>query len=141
MEELLARCVSAWCPGATGVTSAMRLSGGASQETWSFDILHPDGLIGAILRRAPQGSGAASGRACGLEHDEAELAPLSQQDDEHRPLQHRQLHHPCHGPQHQRLQRQEADQQRRDACGKIERELRVAIRQGKALPAHRGEEP
>ena len=29
-----------WYPGATGVTGAAKLSGGASQETWSFDIVH-----------------------------------------------------------------------------------------------------
>ena len=50
MEAELARCVASWCPGATGVTGAAKLSGGASQETWSFDIVHPDGNIGAILR-------------------------------------------------------------------------------------------
>ena len=66
MEELLARCAMSWCPGAIGVHAAVRLSGGASQETWSFDIAHPDGVVGAILRRAPAGHGAASGRACGL---------------------------------------------------------------------------
>ena len=42
------------------------LSGGASQETWSFDIVHPNGIIGAILRRAPQGFGASPrGRRAG----------------------------------------------------------------------------
>src|ERR1700674_5342254 len=66
MEEMLGRCVAAWCPGATGVVGAAKLSGGASQETWSFDIVHPDGNIGAILRRAPQGYGAAPTRAAGL---------------------------------------------------------------------------
>jgi aminoglycoside phosphotransferase (APT) family kinase protein len=66
MEEKLGRCVAAWCPGATGVVGAAKLSGGASQETWSFDIVHPDGNIGAILRRAPQGYGAAPTRAAGL---------------------------------------------------------------------------
>src|SRR3984957_16835541 len=65
MEALLGRCVAAWCPGATGVPGAVRLSGGASQETWSFDILHPDGRTGAILRRAPSGYGAAPERAAG----------------------------------------------------------------------------
>ena len=58
MQEALGRCVASWCPGATGVANVTRLSGGASQETWSFDIVHPDGVIGAILRRAPQGHGA-----------------------------------------------------------------------------------
>ncbi len=66
MQQALSRCVSRWCDGATGVADAKRLSGGASQETWSFDILHPDGARGAILRRAPQGYGAAPGRAAGL---------------------------------------------------------------------------
>ena len=66
MQEALGRCVASWCPGATGVRNAARLSGGASQETWSFDIIHPDGVIGAILRRAPQGHGA-SPRAVGLD--------------------------------------------------------------------------
>ena len=67
MEEALGRCVASWCPGATGVANAARLSGGASQETWSFDIVHPDGVIGAILRRAPPGYGAAPSRAAGLD--------------------------------------------------------------------------
>ena len=58
MEARLGRSVAAWCSGATGVTRAVRLSGGASQETWSFDIVHPGGHIGAILRRAPPGYGA-----------------------------------------------------------------------------------
>ena len=49
------------------MADAKRLSGGASQETWSFDITHPDGAIGAILRRAPPGYGAAPGRAAGLD--------------------------------------------------------------------------
>ncbi|MBC7578832.1 MAG: phosphotransferase family protein [Tardiphaga sp.] len=65
-QDLLAASIASWCDGATGVSGVARLSGGASQETWSFDIAHPDGVIGAILRRAPQGYGAASGRACGL---------------------------------------------------------------------------
>ena len=66
MEALLGRCVASWYPGATGVINAIRLSGGASHETWSFDIEHPGGNVGAILRRAPQGYGAAPARAAGL---------------------------------------------------------------------------
>jgi aminoglycoside phosphotransferase (APT) family kinase protein len=76
MEVLLGRCVAAWYAGATGVVHAVRLSGGASQETWSFDIVHPDGNIGAILRRAPQGYGAAPARAAGL-NAEAMLMQLA----------------------------------------------------------------
>jgi aminoglycoside phosphotransferase (APT) family kinase protein len=70
IDAALARCVAGWCAGATGVAHAMRLSGGASQETWSFNILHPEGDIGAILRRAPVGSGASS-RAAGLDVEAA----------------------------------------------------------------------
>ncbi|MGB3044726.1 MAG: phosphotransferase family protein [Xanthobacteraceae bacterium] len=66
-EADLAGCVTRWCAGATGIANAARLSGGASQETWSFDIVHPDGDIGAILRRAPSGYGAAPERAVGLD--------------------------------------------------------------------------
>src|SRR6202161_1171563 len=76
MEALLGRCVASWYPGATGVTGAVRLSGGASQETWSFDIVHPAGNMAAILRRAPQGYGAAPSRAAGL-NAEAVLMQLA----------------------------------------------------------------
>lgn len=45
IETELSRCVATFHPGATGVTGAAKLSGGASQETWTFDIVHPDGTI------------------------------------------------------------------------------------------------
>ena len=76
IEQELGRCVAAFCPGATGVAGAAKLSGGASQETWSFDIVHASGKVGAILRRAPQGYGAAPGRAAGLDA-EATLMQLA----------------------------------------------------------------
>ncbi len=66
IEAELSRSVARWCIGATGVTAAARLSGGASQETWRFDIVHPKANIGAILRRSPKGYGAAPSRAAGL---------------------------------------------------------------------------
>jgi aminoglycoside phosphotransferase (APT) family kinase protein len=66
IEAELSRSVARWFAGATGVTGAAKLSGGASQETWRFDIVHPDGAIGAILRRSPKGFGAAPSRAAGL---------------------------------------------------------------------------
>ncbi len=69
IEAELSRCVVSWCPGASGVTGAAKLSGGASQETWTFDIVCPAGNIGAILRRAPKGYGAAPTRAAGLENE------------------------------------------------------------------------
>lgn len=76
IEAELTRCVVSFYPGATGVAAAAKLSGGASQETWSFDIIHPNRAIGAILRRAPPGYGAAPGRAAGLEA-EATLMQLA----------------------------------------------------------------
>ena len=76
IETELFRCVAAWCPGAASVTGAAKLSGGASQETRTFDIVHPAGHIGAILRRAPPGSGAAPTRAAGLDA-EATLMQLA----------------------------------------------------------------
>ncbi len=71
IEGPLAAGIAAWFPGATGIARLQRLSGGASQETWSFDVLHPDGIIGAILRRAPEGHSAAPDRAAGLETEAA----------------------------------------------------------------------
>ncbi|MEY9693509.1 aminoglycoside phosphotransferase (APT) family kinase protein [Bradyrhizobium ottawaense] len=76
IETELSRSVQRWCNGATGATSAAKLSGGASQETWRFDITHPDGVIGAILRRSPKGYGAAPTRAAGLAA-EAQLMQLA----------------------------------------------------------------
>jgi aminoglycoside phosphotransferase (APT) family kinase protein len=76
MQAELTRCVASFYPGATGVTGATKLSGGASQETWSFDIVHAAGTIGAILRRAPKGYGASPTRAAGLDA-EARLMQLT----------------------------------------------------------------
>ncbi len=71
IEAALSRCVARFMPAATGVRGAAKLSGGASQETWRFDILRPGGDVGAILRRAPKGYGAAPGRAAGLANEAA----------------------------------------------------------------------
>jgi aminoglycoside phosphotransferase (APT) family kinase protein len=76
IEHELRRSVASWYPGATGISGTTKLSGGASQETWSFDIVHPDGDVGVILRRAPKGYGAAPTRAAGLEA-EARLMQLA----------------------------------------------------------------
>lgn len=76
IEDALSRSVVSWYSGATGVTNATKLSGGASQETWSFDIVHASGTVGAVLRRSPRGCGAASPRAAGLEA-EARLMQLA----------------------------------------------------------------
>jgi aminoglycoside phosphotransferase (APT) family kinase protein len=76
IEQELTRCVASFYPGATGVAGAAKLSGGASQETWSFDIVHASGRFGAILRRSPKGFGAAPTRAAGLDA-EARLMQLA----------------------------------------------------------------
>ena len=60
IEAQLGRRVAAWFPGATGVTGAAKLSGGASQETWSFDARCDNGDLPLILRRA---GGTARARA------------------------------------------------------------------------------
>ncbi len=50
---LLPRVVDVYGEGST-VESLTRLSGGASRETWSFDVVQPDGtVVPLILRRDP----------------------------------------------------------------------------------------
>jgi aminoglycoside phosphotransferase (APT) family kinase protein len=71
LEDQLPACVRRFCAGATEIDCVLPLSGGASQETWAFRILHPDGDRDAILRRAPPGYGATSERAAGLEAEAA----------------------------------------------------------------------
>lgn len=73
--ELLARLTAIaarFVPGATAVPRLARLSGGASQETWSFSVASPAGESKWILRRLPVGRENLSTLACGLE-TEAEL--------------------------------------------------------------------
>ncbi len=73
----LAAAVRRRLPGATGVAELRRLSGGASQETWSFDATTRGAPLPLILRRRPFGaSDAALGMALGLE-TEAELLRLA----------------------------------------------------------------
>ncbi|MCP9625957.1 phosphotransferase family protein [Rhodopseudomonas palustris] len=76
IADALAHSVRRWCAGATGIRAAAQLSGGASQETWSFVIERPEREIAAILRRSPPGYGSVSGRAAGLDA-EAELMRLA----------------------------------------------------------------
>jgi aminoglycoside phosphotransferase (APT) family kinase protein len=44
-------------PGAAEITSLHRLTGGASRETWAFDLQAEEGTVPLVLRRAPGGSG------------------------------------------------------------------------------------
>jgi aminoglycoside phosphotransferase (APT) family kinase protein len=64
-------------PGATGIANLRRLSGGASQETWSFEAVGKGMLQKLILRRAPGGD-RVHDRAAGLEI-EAELIRLARE--------------------------------------------------------------
>jgi aminoglycoside phosphotransferase (APT) family kinase protein len=69
----LAAAVRRRLPGATGIAELRRLSGGASQETWSFDATTAGAPLASILRRRPSGApDAALGMALPLE-TEAEL--------------------------------------------------------------------
>ena len=63
---------------ATGIANLKRLSGGASQEIWSFDATTSAGPVPLILRRAPGGVRTAgrSGTAISLE-TEAQLIALA----------------------------------------------------------------
>ncbi len=50
--------------GAGRIEGLRRLSGGASRETWSFDLVAPDGTRhGLVLRRDPGAHAGSSGRA------------------------------------------------------------------------------
>jgi aminoglycoside phosphotransferase (APT) family kinase protein len=51
----LERAVTRAIAGLTSITGLKRLSGGASQETWSFDGAGATGTMPLILRRAPYG--------------------------------------------------------------------------------------
>ncbi|MEQ9519890.1 MAG: phosphotransferase family protein [Parvibaculum sp.] len=62
--------------GARKIEGLKRLSGGASQETWSFSVETDQGAERLILRRVPRGGGNSSGTAAGLE-TEAKLIQLA----------------------------------------------------------------
>lgn len=66
LDARLRAIVSRFVPGASGLTGLRALPGGASQETWSFDALTPQGSVPLILRRAPPGS-AKPAEAVGLD--------------------------------------------------------------------------
>lgn len=80
IEAPLAEVARKHIPGATGITSLMRLSGGASQEIWSFHATTEGGSIPLILRRAPGGfrDAGRSGTAIPLE-TEAALIKLAEE--------------------------------------------------------------
>jgi aminoglycoside phosphotransferase (APT) family kinase protein len=51
----LERALATAIPGLSGLENSVRLSGGASQETWSFDARTASGPEALILRRSPGG--------------------------------------------------------------------------------------
>jgi aminoglycoside phosphotransferase (APT) family kinase protein len=53
MEPALNACLARFMPEASGIANLRRLSGGASQETWSFEAALPAGNVPLILRRMP----------------------------------------------------------------------------------------
>ena len=55
LQAELTRMVCAAIEGATDVDNLHRLSGGASQETWSLDAITPGASVPLILRRAVGG--------------------------------------------------------------------------------------
>jgi aminoglycoside phosphotransferase (APT) family kinase protein len=59
LADALEAVVRGRLPGARGISELRRLSGGANQETWSFDASTDGGVVPLILRRRP--GGAASG--------------------------------------------------------------------------------
>jgi len=61
--DALAGALAPWC-GAGSVVDLRRLSGGASRETWSFDLLNESGArCGLVLRRDPSGHSGESDRS------------------------------------------------------------------------------
>lgn len=71
IAEPLAAALGKHIAGVTGIENLRRLSGGASQETWSFDARQNGPSIPLILRRAPGGDRAKSETAAGLETEAA----------------------------------------------------------------------
>ena len=53
--EALTVAVKRAIPGATSIAGLKRLSGGASQETWSLDAVGANGTTPLVLRRSPGG--------------------------------------------------------------------------------------
>src|SRR3989338_5795099 len=76
IEAPLAEVVKTHIKGATGISGLKRLSGGASQETWSFDATTAGEPVPLILRRAPGGARPPSETAVGLA-TEAKLIELA----------------------------------------------------------------
>ena len=60
LPDALAAAARRRIPGTRGIRDLRRLSGGANQETWSFDARTDNGVVPLILRRRPGGAAAGS---------------------------------------------------------------------------------
>src|SRR5690554_2339224 len=78
-QEGLSGIASKLVPGGGEITDLRRLSGGASQETWAFDLQGAQGSTSLILRRAPGGTYQHE-TAAGLETEAAVIAALAERD-------------------------------------------------------------
>lgn len=66
IRQALARLAPRLEPGATAVTHMVRLSGGASQETYAVTVTRADGTVRELILRRSPGLTARSGEAIGL---------------------------------------------------------------------------
>lgn len=73
LEEGLGRLAPRLAEDAIGIRGLTRLSGGASQETWAFELLTEASAMPLILRRAPVNGRRIDG-AVGLENEPAILS-------------------------------------------------------------------
>lgn len=78
LSAALAAAVRRGIAGATDVRALRRLSGGASQETWSFDAARAGAPLPLVLRRRPGGGADAAPASVALRLEtEAELLRLA----------------------------------------------------------------
>lgn len=66
MAQALTRALQRTDPHVRSVSGLNRLSGGASQETWSFDAAGPDGQVTPLILRRPPGGNARAVSSTGL---------------------------------------------------------------------------
>lgn len=74
LQTLVQRCVA----DADGVVAIRRVSGGASQEIWSFDATTPAGPVPLILRRARRWSVEAQAGCAGMDAEAVMLIAASE---------------------------------------------------------------
>ena len=66
LESKLVAVLARARPGTNGIRNLRRLSGGATQETWSFEAVRSDSVTPLILRRAPRAFQGEERQAIGL---------------------------------------------------------------------------